>query len=170
MKRAWNARSSIYPPTNLDQQSLNGKQSKRSFFVPTKLPSLQTRAIPKLSYCRLRCDLSGTCCNKHTYLSQCIAAEGKLAPKSGNRLRKSPANGGLRPVPGIEMATAAAAHRESREPSSAPQVRLLRGAIPDSSSQFHIHSGEALASFARSKGMGSSGSPAIARKSPACHR
>jgi hypothetical protein len=57
--------------------------------VPTKVPFLQTRAIPKLSYLPLSGDLSKICCNKHTYSSQCVAAEGKSASKSDNPCRKS---------------------------------------------------------------------------------
>jgi hypothetical protein len=47
------------------------------------------------------------------------------------RFENAQLGGGLRLVSGIEMATRFASGRESREPSKAPQTRLLRGANPD---------------------------------------
>jgi hypothetical protein len=49
MKRALLAHSSNYPPMNLDQQSPEREVIKALIFVATKVPFLQTRAIPKLS-------------------------------------------------------------------------------------------------------------------------
>jgi hypothetical protein len=97
-------------------------------YVAATVAFLDPRAILKLSYSLIRNDLSERCCNKHTDLSQFVAAKGK----SGLKIPRWPP--GLSVLGSKQPARAVARHEsrnlaKARDPAKVLGTRLSSGGI-----------------------------------------